>query len=91
MPRLAHLGVDAKTLQALESVQVPVLTVESFLSRDEDQIKRETGMPFQVSEVKDHEGVLLVLLLVGDGSSDRRPLPASPPPYPSSGLRHGRL
>jgi len=50
------MGLDAQVMEAFESLQVPVLTVESFLCRDEEQIKKETGMPYQV--------LLLLLLLL---------------------------
>lgn len=49
MPKLSRYGVDPETLGILDRLEVPVVMVESLLSRDVEELARDTGIPERVS------------------------------------------
>ncbi len=50
MPKLSRYGVDSETLGILERLEVPVVMVESLLSRDVEELARDTAIPERVSK-----------------------------------------
>jgi hypothetical protein len=48
MPKLSRYGVDSETLGILERLEVPVVMVESLLSRNVEELARDTAIPERV-------------------------------------------